>query len=98
VVPSEQTVNVLETTCFMCITNSEVRWNYEGGKLPINAVAEIENDHSLKHKLTLYNTVLDNAGTYTCQGIGKERFIFEDKGILRVKSESLYKNNCRKLL
>ena len=85
--PKEQLVEVLDTAHFECISNHKVNWTYNGKILPSNTVVERLGSHSLRHTLTLYNIVKENGGNYICKGTDEDTFVFEDKGILKVKGK-----------
>ena len=63
----QKKVNVGETAVFKCNAFGKVRWIFNGGSLPTNALDMISAGNS-SHTLAVWNVTSENAGIYTCMG------------------------------
>lgn len=87
--PSRQTVDILDTTMFTCISNKQIKWKFGQDSLPPNAI-EITKVNSLKRTLLIVDTVLDNKGYYSCHAEDEEYIVFEGmSGYLDVRGKHL---------
>lgn len=87
--PSHAIVLVGDTVIFTCLSNESVSWEYNGQKIPENAV-ETKRD-TMKKMLVIKNVQIHNSGTYTCIGNDGGRK-FEENGLLTVVSTGNMQN------
>ena len=87
--PSSQRVKVGGDATFACKAGEEVRWEFNGGAIPLNAIDSGMNSLTSEFVLTIHKVQLSNTGTYTCfDEEGDDHIVFEAKGELIVTSNS----------
>ena len=91
--PSLQTVMVGGDATFACKSGEDVRWEFKGGPIPLNARETGINLQLSKFLLTIHSVQLSNAGTYICIGEDGDHIVFEAIGELIVSSKFFY-NIC----
>ena len=89
--PRRQSVEVGESVTFICYSDGDVTWSFEGHDLPSNAR---KSNYYTKHALHIYNVQKDNFGVYKCRGEllalahnGVDFFVFEEGGLLELASK-----------
>ena len=83
--PTQQTSRIGEKATFVCRSDSNVTWTYNGDKLPPNAKGSKTPEGD--HKITITNVKPSNTGTYEClswSSILKKHYILGD-GNLKVQ-------------
>lgn len=83
VIPSHETAGIGDEVVFLCQSEGNITWMFNGNKLP-NNVKISETYHGL-HKITISNVKFSNSGTYSCTNIDSGNSLSQGYGVLSVK-------------
>ena len=76
-----------DNSVFVCKSEQNATWFFNEGSLPKNSIEsrDIGGNYNI---LRIFQVQKENAGTYTCHVEEIENLIYEDEGVLVVKSKN----------
>jgi len=89
VFPSKKSILKGESAEFVCLSNQEVQWDWNGQSLPQTAIEKRANNNSLMNILLINKARLNDAGTYSCSLYDQRELVFRYQVILEVNGNVL---------